>query len=149
MRYEGRCHCGALAASIETNRTPNELGVRTCQCVFCRRHGAVNISDPDGLVLIDAAAGDVIRYSFALRTADFLICRHCGVYIAAATGAGEAVRSTLNVVGLAMTDFLDVDETPMEYGAETADDRLARRTQKWTPTRFTDPALAASHFGPH
>jgi hypothetical protein len=149
MNFPGSCHCGALKASFETRKTPLELGVRTCQCDFCRRHGAINISDPEGEVVIDAKAEDLIRYRFALRTADFLICRHCGVYIAAVTGEGDRIRSTLNVSGLRMAEFLGVPEAPMDYGAETTETRLARRAAKWTPTRFTDKDLNSSCFGPH
>jgi hypothetical protein len=147
--YSGQCHCGKLKASIETQKSPQALGVRTCQCEFCRRVGAVNISDPEGEVVIDAQADDVRRYRFALRTADFLICNHCGVYIAAATGEGSNIRSTINVAGLRMIDFLGIEEAPVQYGTEDAAARVARRTEKWTPTRFTDPALAGSYFGPH
>lgn len=149
MIYSGQCHCGKLKASFETLKTPQALGVRTCQCDFCRRVGAINISDPEGEVVIDAKADDVIRYRFALRTADFLICKHCGVYIAAVTGEGADIRSTINVAGLRMKEFLTVEEAPMRYGAENAEERVARRAAKWTPTRFLDAGLAASYFGPH
>jgi hypothetical protein len=149
MKHTGQCHCGKLKASFETEKTPQELGVRTCQCEFCRRHGAVNISDPEGETIIDCAPEDVLRYRFALRTADFLICRHCGVYIAAVTGEGDDIRSTVNVVGLRMNDFASIEETPMQYGSETTDERIRRRANRWTPTRFTDAELNASYYGPH
>jgi len=149
MIYSGACHCGKLKATFETGMTPAELGVRTCQCVFCRRHGAVNISDAAGLITIDAEPANVNRYRFALKTADFLTCKICGVYIAAVMGEGDKIVSTINVAGLRMENFLNVDEAPMEYSAETTDERIARRYKKWTPTRFTNPELAASNFGPH
>lgn len=149
MLHSGSCHCGKLKASFKTRKTPDDLGVRACQCEFCRRVGAVNISDSEGEVVIDAKAGDIVRYRFALRTADFLICKHCGVYVAAVTGANPHIRSTINVAGLRMKAFLNTDEQPMQYGAEDAAARVARRAEKWTPTRFTDPSLAGSYFGPH
>lgn len=149
MKHTGQCHCGKLKASFETEKTPAELGVRTCQCEFCRRHGAVNISDPEGETVIDCAPEDLLRYRFALKTADFLVCKHCGVYIAAVTGEGDDLRSTINVVGLRMTGFASVEETPMQYGSETSEERIRRRLNRWTPTRFTHKELAASCFGPH
>lgn len=149
MRYFGQCHCGRVKASFDTEKTPQELGVRTCQCDFCRRQGAVNISDPGGAITIDCAPDDIERYRFALKTADFLICRTCGTYVAAVMGEGERIVSTINVAGLRMTDFLAVEEAPADYGAETTQDRIARRFEKWTPTRFTHNQLAASNFGPH
>ena len=149
MIYDGACHCGAIHMTLKSERSPGELGVRTCQCAFCRRHGAVNTSDPDGLSTIRADEANVLRYRFGLRTADFLICRSCGAYVAAVIGEKDEIYSTINIVGLHMTEFADVREAPMEYGAETPDERIARRYKKWTPTRFTDDALAASYFGPH
>lgn len=109
----------------------------------------MNISDPDGQVKIDASANDVQRYVFALRTAEFLICKTCGIYIAAVMGKGEKIVSTLNIAGLGIDEFADVDEAPMDYGAETTEDRVARRYMKWTPTIFSDATLAATGFGPH
>lgn len=149
MIHTGQCHCGNLQATFETQKTPQELGVRTCQCDFCRRHGAVNISDPEGLITIDASPDDLNRYRFALRTAEFLTCKTCGVYIAAVMGAGDAIVSTINVAGLHMMEFLDIEEALMDYDVETTEDRIARRYAKWTPTQFTNPDLAASNFGPH
>jgi hypothetical protein len=149
MTLTGSCHCGAVKAAFDISRTPAELGVRACQCSFCRRHGAVNTSDPEGKFTIEADVEDVHRYRFGLRTADFVICRRCGVYVAAVMGSGGGMRSTANVAGLRMQEFLDLSVPPIVYEAETTEDRIARRRTKWTPTRFTDPLLAASYFGPH
>ena len=82
---------------------------------------------------------------------------HCGAVKArfqsectpAVMGEGERIVSTINVVGLRMTDFLDIEEAPADFAAETTEARIARRFDKWTPTRFTNPQLAASYFGPH
>ncbi|MGF1543728.1 MAG: aldehyde-activating protein [Parvularculaceae bacterium] len=149
MRFNGACHCGDVKATITTLKPPSALGVRTCQCSFCRRHGAVNVSDPDGLTEIACDERRVERYRFALETADFVICRRCGVYVAAVVGSGDNVRSTLNVAGLAIAAFTGVEERPIDYDAETTDVRTARRSTRWTPTRFTDAKLRASYFGPH
>jgi hypothetical protein len=149
MIYAGQCHCGKLKATFETEKEPQTLGVRTCQCAFCRRHGAVNISDAEGEVVIEGSPDDLLRYRFGLRTADFLICRDCGAYVAAVIGKAPDIRSTINVVGLRMEAFLDIEETPMQYGSETTEERIARRFQRWTPTRFADAELNNSYFGPH
>ncbi len=149
MRLTGQCHCGNVKATFDSQKTPQELGVRTCQCAFCRAHGAVNISDPDGLTTIDGADADINRYTFALRTADFLICKTCGVYVAAVMGEGERIVSTLNIAGLRIKAFDGVGEAPMDYDAETTASRIDRRYTKWTPTKFLDPELACSNFGPH
>ena len=135
MIYSGQCRCGKLKAFFETEKALEALGAGACQCVFCRRHGSLDVSDPHGLVTIDALADDVERYCLALSTAE--------------TGEGADIRSTINVAGLRMDDFLSMDDAPMQYGAETTDERIERRFRKWTLTRFADPKLHASHFGPH
>lgn len=112
--------------------------MRACQCAFCRRHGAINTSDASGETVISAEPEDVTRYGFGLHTADFILCRHCGVYVAAVCGQGEAMRSTINVAGLRMQAFLDLPLSPMQYGAETVEERMKRRLAVWTPTRFVD-----------
>ncbi|GJL95713.1 MAG: hypothetical protein DHS20C05_21180 [Hyphococcus sp.] len=101
------------------------------------------------MTIIEASPEDVNRYTFALRTADFLTCKTCGVYVAAVMGKGDRIVSTINVAGLRIEAFLDIEEVPMEYGEETTDERIARRYKKWTPTRFTHPELSAADFGPH
>jgi hypothetical protein len=149
MIIAGACHCGSIRGSFETAKSPAELGVRACQCAFCRRHGALNITDPQGRFVIEGAADAIERYRFALKTADFLICRHCGVYAAAIIGEGDAIYSTANITGLRMAGFDSVEPQPIVYDAEDAGGRTDRRTTRWTPTTFTDPDLARSYFGPH
>lgn len=149
MKHKGECHCGKVKVSFETEREPSDLGVRTCQCGFCKRHGAHSVSDPQGEVVIDGAADDIVRYRFGLRTADFIFCRHCGVYCATVTGEGEDKRASINITGLAIGGFSAVEETPVRYDSETREERIARRARMWTPARFVDPALNASSFGPH
>jgi hypothetical protein len=147
MKASGECHCGRLKATFETDKAPAELGLRACQCGFCRRHGARTVSDPQGEVVLEAAAEDVIRYAFALKTCEFLICRRCGIYVAAVMGEGDDKRATLNAAGLALKEFLAVDAMPVQYGSETREERVRRRQMLWTPVRFSDPALEAANFG--
>src|SRR5262245_48850840 len=119
MKYSGQCHCGKLKAAFESNKDAAALGVRACQCDFCRRHGAKNVSDAEGDLKIEAAEEDVRRYSFALKTCDFLFCKTCGVYVAAVIGEGADKRATLNAAGIGLAEFISLEETPMQYGSET------------------------------
>ena len=94
MTYEGACHCGSVVVWFETKQAPEALQVRADGCGFCRRHGAKSVTDPEGWLEFRAAPGSLRRYQFGHRTADFLICAECGVYIGAVTtaefGAGSA-----------------------------------------------------------
>ena len=93
MEHPGRCHCGALGFVLTSTTPPAEWQIRACQCAFCRAHAALSLSDPRGsLRFVHADPSRLQRYQFALRTADFLLCRECGVYIAAVTR--EACRTS-------------------------------------------------------
>jgi len=127
--YAGGCHCGAVRARFETELSPESIDVRADQCGFCRRHGAKTISDPSGRLVLAFNDAAVLRYRFGTRTSDFLVCRGCGAYIAAVI-EGYGV---LNVVGADIQAFAARAARPVDYEAETAAERLARRRARWTP----------------
>lgn len=134
MTYEGSCHCGAIAFAYSSELPPERWSVRSCQCSFCRAHGARCTSDPDGRVRFRISKPDeLIRYRFALRTADFLICRSCGVYVGAVLESeGEAFAIVnLNALDAPATTLPEPRET--SYDAESTSDRVRRRSHGWTP----------------
>ena len=147
MSYAGGCHCGNLRVRFRPDRTLDELDLRACQCSFCRRHGARTVSDAEGsLELTVLRSQDLTRLRFATRTADFLICRTCGVYVAAVL-VGSDPRATLNVNAL---DALDLREArPVSYYGESAAERRERRRVCWTPLRETTVARRSLHLHLH
>src|SRR5690349_22587331 len=97
MLLAGSCHCGALTIELDTLHEPAGLPVRVCGCSFCARHRPRYTSDPSGHVAIRVAGEDrVTRYRFGLRLADFLVCRTCGVFVAAYE-PGDPGRAVINV----------------------------------------------------
>jgi hypothetical protein len=134
QRYDGGCHCGNLAYVFETTADLEALGLRACQCGFCRAHNARNTSDPHGSVHITVReATQLNRYRFALQTADFLICRSCGVYIGALLSDDGRSWFTVNVNTLLPPPGLDAVIVPHDFGAEDGTSRVDRRKSKWTP----------------
>jgi hypothetical protein len=110
--------------------------VRADQCGFCQRHGAKTVSDPSGRLVLSFDEAAVLRYRFGTRTSDFLVCRGCGTYIAAVIdGFG-----VLNVVGANIQPFAARAARPVDYEAETATERLARRRARWTPLALESAA---------
>ena len=82
--YQGSCHCGAIGYRYRTPIAPDQWSIRACQCRFCRAHDALSASDPNGFIEFTVADPKQLnRYRFGLKTADFLLCRECGVYIGA------------------------------------------------------------------
>lgn len=132
--WEGACHCGAIEYAFETARGPRSWDVRACQCSFCRGHGAIVTSDPAGTARFAYVHPDRLRrYRFGLRTADYLLCRECGMYVGAVmlTGAGAVAIVNLNLLrerprGLA-------SPRAVNRAGESLEDRRARRRTQWTP----------------
>ncbi len=134
MRYEGRCHCGAVSIIFNTEEA---LAPRACQCSFCRRHDARSVSDPGGSARL-AFAVEPIRYRFASRAADYLLCRRCGVYVGAMVEGAEGAIVTLN-----LNNFDDphpeIEAVPVRYDGESATQRAASRRARWTPLTIAPP----------
>jgi len=133
-RFEGGCHCGNLWYAFEASGNLETLGLRACMCSFCRAHGARNTSDPQGAMQIDVRSPDrLVRYRFGLRTADFLLCAHCGVYIGALLPDRQHGWFTVNVNTFREQPALDLPIQPTIYDAEDVGGRVDRRKTKWTP----------------
>ncbi|HEX4456221.1 MAG TPA: hypothetical protein VH143_35410 [Kofleriaceae bacterium] len=134
MQYAGRCHCGAIRARLESQLHASELPVRACGCSFCAKHRPRYTSDPAGHVAIEIdTEANVSRYRFGLRLADFLICRVCGVFVAAYEPS-EPGRAVLNLVVLdAASEFSAAATQFADYDREDAATRSSRRARAWTP----------------
>ena len=96
MILRGACHCGQVQVAFETAMSVADLPLRACGCSFCRRHGTKAVADPSGRLTISAPPNGLNRYRFGLRTADYLICRTCGAYVAAVI-AGNGISTYLTV----------------------------------------------------
>jgi len=131
--YGGGCHCGAIGFAYRTELAAEDWSIRACQCGFCRAHGALSTSDPAGALSFRVAdARQLERYRFGMRTADFLVCRHCGVYVGAALESAEGRFGIINVNTLG--ERLTVPQAqPVRYDAEDESGRILRRISRWTP----------------
>ena len=132
-RYEGACHCGVVRFAFTTAIPPSQWRIRACQCSFCRAHGARTISDPEGNIrftILDTDA--LVEYRFGLRTAAFLVCGRCGIYIAAVIATLRGRFATINANALTNRPEIE-DARSVSYDGETAEQRLARRERSWTP----------------
>jgi hypothetical protein len=134
--YCGSCHCGAIGYVYSTALLPEDWSVRACQCAFCRAHDAFSTSDPQGHIAFSAADSSLLqRYRFALRTADFLLCRSCGVYIGAVIDVDSGRYGIINIHTLTPVPERTAAVVPISYDGEDTDGRVARREARWTPVR--------------
>ena len=131
--FDGSCHCGAIGYTFRASQRPELWTIRACQCRFCRGHGARTTSDPEGSVIFRISdPSQLEKYRFGLKSADFLICKFCGVYLASVLTAARGQFATLNVNAIATSIFVP-DAQAVTYENETLAQRQARREQRWTP----------------
>ncbi len=133
--FAGSCHCGAIDVRFESNVAPADMKVLACQCSFCRFHAALCISDPDGAAqFVEREPGTLHRYQFGLRTADYLLCRNCGVYLGATVTEDDGRRRAIvNISTLRDKAAFSSPPQPAVYDHESTEDRRARRLKNWTP----------------
>ncbi len=132
--YEGGCHCGNLRYRFETTADLVELGLRACQCTFCRAHGARTTSDPRGAFRLTVQDNAKLHcYRFGLRTADFLICRECGAFVGAIMEEDGQSWITVNANTIQPPPAADAPLAPHDFGGEDRAGRITRRKAKWTP----------------
>lgn len=133
MQIQGQCHCGNVSFDLYTEVAESDISPRACDCSFCRIHGAKNWSDPNGKATIRISDERFLqKYLFALKTAEFYICKACGTYIGAVLSDRDGMWSTVN---LRLTPLHGLQESPASYGDEQVDERISRRKHVWTPTK--------------
>ena len=136
MIYCGSCHCGAISAEYETDKS---VRLRRDGCGFCSSRGVKSASDPNGrLTLVSQLR--LIRYRFGHKTADFLVCPTCGTYVAAQMEGPRCPVGVLNVVGLAIPELKDEPARFASLEGESVEERIQRRLSRWTPMTLEEPA---------
>jgi hypothetical protein len=134
MIHEGGCHCGNLRLVLHLSRPPREVTLRACGCSFCRAHATRTTSDPLGEVDIWAQDWNLVEpYRFGSRSADFLVCRRCGVYIGAVGTTEGGSWMVINTNSLTDRALFTGSAAPVDHGGEATEDRMARRITNWTP----------------
>ena len=137
----GSCHCGNIAVSAGLTRVPQQCQPRACDCTFCRKHGAAWLSDPQGSLEIHIAdAGDLSRYRQGAAIAEMLLCRRCGVLVAA-LWQGPSLYGVVNARVLdAREEFPPAQPvSPQRLSSEA---KASRWQSIWFPrVRLTEGAL--------
>jgi hypothetical protein len=99
------------------------------------------VSDPGGLFEFQADDWSLIeRYRFGTRTCDFLICRRCGIFVAAVAEVTEGVPAVVNVNCLNDRASFTSASMMHEFQDETIENRLSRRAANWMPAILSSPS---------
>lgn len=140
MEHTGSCHCGNLHVRIHLTRAPQDTPIRSCACSFCQAHGTRTVSDPDGDAMITADDWTLVqRYRFGTRTADYLLCRRCGVYVGAVCDSPAGQRAVINTRCLQDSAAFTRKALRPDYDQEAAPARIARRSATWMPVTVSWP----------
>jgi hypothetical protein len=139
MEHQGGCHCGNLRIRVRLTKPPAETLLRSCACSFCRSHGTRTISDPNGEAELWASDWSLVeRYRFGSCTADYLLCRRCGVYVGAVCQTSAGLRSVINTLCLSNRAAFAQEAVQPDYDGEAVEARLARRETNWMPIAVHD-----------
>jgi hypothetical protein len=92
------------------------------------------VADPEGVFEIWADDWSrVENYRFGTGTCDFLICRRCGVFIAAVSEMAARARAVVNVNCLSDRERFTSVPVVHDFEGETIETRLSRRATNWMP----------------
>jgi hypothetical protein len=117
---------------------PADLPVTTCNCSFCRRHGPRLTADPNGRMELRSDIGALLRYRFASRDADFILCSRCATYVAQMMELPD--RRRVGVINVNCLDDQEAFQQPavlVEPVHETLAQKRERRGAAWTPCEFS------------
>ena len=76
MRYQGSCHCGAVAFEVEAAESIEAL---SCNCTICRKSGFLHLIVPLSSFTLLKGDSELITYTFNTGIAKHTFCRHCGI----------------------------------------------------------------------
>lgn len=134
--YHGGCHCGLIQLTYRTAIDPARWSLRHDGCTFCHKHGVAATSDPEGEVVLEFKdSGRLRRYRFGTRSADFLICGDCGVFVTAVTETPAGMRAVLNSRALTDMALDNARIVVASLDGESVESRQARRARNWTPVK--------------
>jgi hypothetical protein len=140
MLIHGSCHCGNINFSLGWEPDPAEIPARACGCAFCTKHGGVWTSNPQGSLSVTVNNPSLVsRYRFGTQTAQFHVCRQCGVVPLVTSEIDGQLYAVVNVN--AFTDVAPslLRRAATSFESEDVAARLARRKRGWIPAvRFIE-----------
>ena len=108
----GGCHCGNITLCFNISSSFDELPIRACQCSFCRKHNVRATADPNGeLEVYIKDKSKLSKYRFGLGITDFLVCKECGIYVAAVMEDPENGK----LLATCVVNALDVSDRSIQF----------------------------------
>jgi len=114
-------------------------GRKTTRCARARARSAAAIvrawlRTPTDCSKLGADDWSLVEsYRFGTGTCDFLICRRCGVFIAAVSETAADARAVVNVNCLSDRERFTSVPAVHDFEGETIETRSSRRAANWMP----------------
>jgi len=119
---------------LRLSKPPEDNPLRACTCSFCRSHSPRIVGDPEGLFEVSVDDWSLVEnYRFGTRTCDFLICRRCGVFVAAVSETTVGTRAVVNVNCLNDRGRFTSAPVVHDFEGETSETRSSRHVANWMP----------------
>jgi len=132
MIVRGRCHCGNIAFALDWDPEPAEIPARACGCTFCRKHGGLWTSNPDGRLRVRVRdPAYVSQYIFGTGTAEFHVCVRCGIVPVVTSEIDGRLYAVVSVNAFEGVDPVLLKRAPVSFDGEDESARLARRKRNW------------------
>ena len=132
MLIRGRCHCGNISFALDWTPAPQVIPARACGCSFCRAHGGLWTSCPGGRLRVSVREAALVNhYLFGTRTAEFHVCRGCGVVPLVTSRIGGRLYAVVSVNAFEDVEPALIQRAPAVFDEESEATRLARRARNW------------------
>lgn len=132
MLIAGGCHCGNITFTLDWRPEPTQIPARACGCSFCVKHGGVWTSCPTGSLRVTVRKADrVARYEFGTKTAQFHVCRDCGIVPVVTSEIAGRLYAVVSVNAFDGVEASRLERKPASFDGESEGDRLARRQRNW------------------
>ena len=78
MRYQGKCHCGAIKIEVEA---PASIICEDCNCSICAKAGYLHLIVPQSRFKLVKGEEALTTYTFNTDTAQHRFCKVCGIKV--------------------------------------------------------------------
>lgn len=134
MLINGSCHCGNISFKLNWAPEPEKIPARACGCSFCVKHGGVWTSCPTGSLKVEVKEpSQTSAYVFGTKTADFHVCKRCGVAPLVSCRLDDRLYAVVNVNTFEGVPAEMLQCSPASFDGEDEAARLARRRRNWIP----------------
>lgn len=76
MRYNGRCHCGAVQFEVDA---PEVIECQQCNCSICSKSGYLHLIVPKSKFKLIQGKEEITTYTFDSAEAKHKFCKICGI----------------------------------------------------------------------